>query len=239
MRRNILIRTKDLLADWILGVEEDDDGPRPSKISSTTAKSKPKNPRRPRRRSSNSIGCDEGDSESFGTYSMLGAEPDWAVACNLACNQFDVGSHCSVVFAGNVKAAFLQTALFASTLDDSNSYFHIAVRKYEMPSTYENGFHATIMVDDCIKEQFLEWQQQYKRFNPGDKMLPLVVDGEQISGTSIAFKGQLTNNKCPDDDMFEEINWILNNTHGVVRCTETCWIFEDAQDALMFKLVNK
>jgi hypothetical protein len=149
-----------------------------------------------------------------------------------------LGNRCEVVFAGDAGTSYLQLALFAACSTVEVNALHLAVTK-DVVNGYEEKYDATILIGESISETYAAWLENYKRFNNTQTILPFVADRVPVNGIPVEFKGKYVNNRCPDDDMFNEILWILENTHGKVQCTNTCWIFEDSNDAMMFSLSQK
>lgn len=98
---------------------------------------------------------------------------------------------------------------------------------------------------------FAEWLEEYKaRFGPDydfKSLLPIINDSERVAGVFVEHNLDFTPRRghpehegkyleLPEDELFDEWLWILNNTTGQIRCTARHWVFESDSDAMMYKL---
>lgn len=224
MKRNVFQRTKIKIVDWFCGVETD--------IWGNPVSNYPNQPT-----DDDDGDCDDAGS-SWSTYSMLGFEPDWAEEVVDTTNRFQVGQTVHVVFKiENIAAAYLHMAMFTQQTGIKEGY-HIAVRRYT-DSSHDEQFTGTVMVSDAIKPAFDEWFATYtKRVTELERVLPVVVEGDEITGIAVEFKGRTRRKDVPDDKLFQEWLWINENCEGKVVATQKCWIFSDQTDAVKYKLTN-
>jgi hypothetical protein len=54
----------------------------------------------------------------------------------------------------------------------------------------------------------------------------------------VGFAGKLKRDKVPDDTLFKEWLWIVENCDGQVIASHKCWVFSDNSDAVKYKLTN-
>lgn len=225
MKRNVYQRTKQRLVDWLYGVETDEFG-NPLRV----------NP-------SNTYDFDDdGDCEAadstWSTYSILGCSPDWADDVIDTTNKFKVGQTVFVRFkTENIAAAYFHMAVFSQQTQITEG-FHIAARR-STDSNHDEIFSGTVLISAEITEAFDEWFAKYSaRVVDLERTLPIVREGDQISGIAVAFHGKTRRNEVPDDELFKEWLWINENCDGKVVATQKCWVFEDQTDAVKYKLTS-
>jgi hypothetical protein len=225
MRRNVFQRTKKKIVDWYCGIDMDEYG---NIINDTLERIQ-------------SVGDDEEgcvSGSSFSLYSMLGSGPDWADAVMTGTNKFKIGDKVTAVLkTDDAIGSFFHLASFLH-LADVNHGYHIAVNKYEDKQS-DDHFSAVVLISDEIKPQYEEWMLTYgKRVRDFERALPVIQEGDEVTGTAVTFKGRLRRDSCPDDLLFNEWMWIVENCDGQVFASSKCWIFEDSTDAIKYKLAR-
>jgi len=108
-----------------------------------------------------------------------------------------------------------------------------------------------LLFDEPTHQAFNEWLKEYEKRLPTNydylQMLPVITDGEKVTGYFVDHncefeprrRGQMHEEKDlfePDDELFDEWLWMLNNTSGMVRIHGDKWVFEEASDAMMYQL---
>jgi hypothetical protein len=218
MKRNVFKRTKDAISNWYFGVDEEDEN--------------------------NSVFGDSYDDDccesdrSWGVYALLKTEPDWAEEVEDKTNNFKVGQTVQAVLRSeDAGALYFHMAVFMEQAG-INDGFHIAVRRYTDKS-HDECFSGVVMVSDTVKPVFDEWMEKYSKFvTDFERALPIIREGDEISGTAVGFAGKLKRDKVPDDTLFKEWLWIVENCDVQVIASHKCWVFSDNSDAVKYKLTN-
>jgi hypothetical protein len=214
MKRNVFQRTKQHITDWFYGVD-------PDYITGAS--------------SDDDDCCESGDS-GFSLYSMIGSEPDWAETVIEGTNNFKLGDHATVTLkTDEVIGAIFHLAVFLQVHNIRHGY-HIAVRRYD-DSSHDTHYSAAVLFNEEVKEIYEQWLTTYStKVRDFERALPIIQEGDVINGTAIAFKGKTRRDSCPDDKLFNEWLWIVENCEGQVYASNKCWIFEDNTDAIKYKL---
>jgi hypothetical protein len=220
MRQNVFQRTKRRISDWYFGVDPDAELTRYSSNSHDDDEC-----------------CVSGES-SFSLYSMIGSEPDWAESVLTGTNKFKVGDNVTAVLKTNdALGSFFHIAAFLHMTSVNHGY-HIAVNKYE-DNQHDDHFSAVVLISDEVKPRYEEWLETYsKHVRDFERALPIIQEGDEIIGTAVSFKGRARRDSCPDDILFNEWMWIMENCDGRVFASNKCWIFEDTTDAVKYKLAR-
>jgi hypothetical protein len=219
MRQNVFQRTKRRIVDWYCGIDYDD-----GRITATNHDS--------------DDDCCAVGGNSFSLYAMLGTEPDWAETVLTGTNKFKVGDKITAVLkTDEALGSFFHMAAFIQMTGVHHGY-HISVNKYE-DQLNDDHFPSVVLISDEIKPQYDEWMESYsKRVRDFERALPVIQEGDEVTGTAISFKGIIRRESCPDDTLFNEWMWIMENCDGRVVASNKCWIFEDTTDAVKYKLAR-
>jgi hypothetical protein len=91
------------------------------------------------------------------------------------------------------------------------------------------------------------YQEKFSKDYDFKSLLPIIKDGELVTGHFVEHNcdfesrrsekthdGKILN--LPDDELYDEWQWMLNNASGRVRITATMWVFDDASDAMLYQL---
>jgi hypothetical protein len=223
MRQNVFQRTKKKIVDWYCGIDMDEYG---NIVDDNRILSY-----------DDSDACENGGN-SFSLYSMIGSEPDWASTVANGTNKFKLGDKVTAVLkTDEAIGSFFHIAAFLH-LTGVNHGYHIAVNKYE-DQQHDDHFSAVVLISDEIKPQYDEWMETYgKRVRDFERALPVIQEGDEVTGTAVTFKGRVRRESCPDDLLFNEWMWIMENCDGRVFASSKCWIFEDNTDAIKYKLAR-
>lgn len=169
---------------------------------------------------------------------------------------------CTTIFAKQfpyVEVAMFTAQIYCAVKNrdiDSIGCMHVPVVEFDAnhsgDSETSHYSGRLVFIQKEIFDEFEEWLAEYKErwFGPDydfRTVLPTITNRTEFSGRFVEHGCEFTARRSypehegkflrlPDDQLFDDWKWVINNCSGQVRITYDHWAFTEASDALMYQL---